>query len=57
MASNDDIEFNPNGGFVLKGGRYSSKPVGPTGNEWAPETGFKYAETGDSTYPYAIVAE
>ena len=57
MASNDDIEFNPNGGFVLKGGRYSSKPVGPTGNEWAPETGFKYSETGDSTYPYAIVAE
>ena len=57
MASNDDIEFNPNGGFVLKGGRYSSKPVGPTGNEWAPEAGFKYAETGDSTYPYAIVAE
>ena len=57
MASNDDIEFNPNGGFVLKGGRYSSKPVGPTGNEWAPETGFKYAETSDSTYPYAIVAE
>ena len=57
MASNDDIEFNPNGGFVLKGGRYSSKPVEPTGNEWAPETGFKYSETGDSTYPYAIVAE
>ena len=57
MASNDDIEFNPNGGFVLKGGRYSSKPVGPTGNEWSPETGFKYAGTGDSTYPYAIVAE
>ena len=57
MASNDDIEFNPNGGFVLKGGRYSSKPVGPTGNEWTPETGFKYSETGDSTYPYAIVAE
>ena len=57
MASNDDIEFNPNGGFVLKGGRYSSKPVGPTGNEWSPETGFKYAETSDSTYPYAIVAE
>ena len=57
MASNDDIEFNPNGGFVLKGGRYSSKPVGPTGNEWAPEAGFKYSETGDSTYPYAIVAE
>ena len=57
MASNDDIEFNPNGGFVLKGGRYSSKPVGPTGKEWAPEAGFKYSETGDSTYPYAIVAE
>ena len=57
MASNDDIEFNPNGGFVLKGGRYSSKPVGPTGNEWTPEAGFKYSETGDSTYPYAIVAE
>ncbi len=57
MASNDDIEFNPNGGFVLKGGRYSSKPVGPTGKEWAPEAGFKYSETGDTTYPYAIVAE
>ena len=57
MASNDDIEFNPNGGFVLKGGRYSSKPVGPTGNEWTPEAGFKYSETGDTTYPYAIVAE
>ncbi len=57
LASDNDVPGNLNGGFILKGGRYSSKPVGPTGNEWAPEAGFKYSETGDSTYPYAIVAE
>ena len=57
LASDNDVPGNLNGGFILKGGRYSSKPFGPDKKEWTPEEGFKYAETGDNTYPYAIVAE
>ena len=55
-ASDDDIGA-PLGGFVLKGGQYSSYPLNDDGTIWQPEAGYRYAETGDDTYPYAIVME
>ena len=57
LASNDDVPGNPLGGFILKGGRYSSQPRSATNTAWTPEAGYKYQETGDATYPYEIVAE
>ena len=57
LASDDDLEGAPLGGFILKGGRFSSYPKNDDGNIWQPESGFKYVETGDTTYPYEIVSE
>ena len=57
LASDDDLEGAPLGGFILKGGRFSSYPKNDDGSTWQPESGFKYVETGDATFPYAIVSE
>ncbi len=57
LASDDDQEGAPLGGFILKGGRFSSYPNNDDGSIWQPESGFKYVETGDATYPYEIVSE
>lgn len=57
LASDDDQEGAPLGGFILKGGRFSSYPKNDDGSIWLPESGFKYVETGDATYPYEIVSE
>lgn len=57
LASDDDQEGAPLGGFILKGGRFSSYPKNDDGSIWQPESGFKYVETGDATYPYEIVSE
>ena len=57
LASDDDLEGAPLGGFILKGGRFSSYPKNDDGSKWQPESGFKYVETGDTTFPYAIVSE
>ncbi len=57
LASDDDLEGAPLGGFILKGGRFSSCPKNDDGSIWQPESGFKYVETGDATYPYEIVSE
>ena len=57
LASDDDQEGAPLGGFILKGGRFSSYPKNDDGNTWQPESGFKYVETEDTTFPYAIVSE
>ena len=56
-ASDDDHAGAPLGGFILKGGRYSSQPKNDDGTIWPAEEGYKYADTGDSTYPYSIVKE
>ena len=53
-ASDDDQAGAPLGGFVLKGGKYSSYPKNDDGSIWQPEAGYQYVETGDATYPYAI---
>ena len=57
LASDDDLEGAPLGGFILKGGRFSSYPKNDDGSIWQPESGFNYVETGDTTFPYAIVSE
>jgi len=57
LASDDDQSGAPLGGFVLKGGKYSSYPKNDDGSIWQPEAGYRYTETGDGTYPYAIVME
>lgn len=57
MASDDDQAGAPLGGLILKGGRYSSQPVNDGGTIWPAEQGYKYVDTGDSTYPYSIVKE
>ena len=57
MASNDDNPANPLGGFLLKGGQYSSKPVGNNNEAWLPAEGYQYQDTGDSTYPFEITAD
>ena len=57
LASDDDQEGAPLGGFILKGGRFSSYPKNDDGSTWQPESGFKYVETEDTTFPYAIVSE
>ena len=57
LASNDDVPDNPLGGFILKGGRFSSQPRSASNQPWTPEEGYTYVETGDSVYPYEIVAE
>lgn len=57
LASDDDLEGAPLGGFILKGGRFSSCPKNDDGSIWQPESGFKYVETEDATYPYEIVSE
>ena len=57
LASDDDLEGAPLGGFILKGGRFSSYPKNDNGSTWQPESGFKYVETEDTTYPYEIVSE
>ncbi len=57
LASDDDQAGAPLGGFMLKGGKYSSYPKNDDGSIWQPETGYRYTETGDGTYPYAIVME
>ena len=57
LASDDDLEGAPLGGFILKGGRFSSYPKNDDGSIWQPESGFKYEETEDTTFPYAIVSE
>ena len=57
LASDDDLEGAPLGGFILKGGRFSSHPKNDDGSIWQPESGFKYVETEDATYPYEIVSE
>ena len=57
LASDDDLEGAPLGGFILKGGRFSSYPKNDDGSTWQPESGFKYEETEDATYPYEIVSE
>ena len=57
LASDDDLEGAPLGGFILKGGRFSSYPKNDDGSTWQPESGFKYVETEDATFPYAIVSE
>ena len=57
LASDDDQAGAPLGGFVLRGGRFSSYPKNDDGSIWQPESGFKYVETGDTTFPYAIVSE
>ena len=57
LASDDDQAGAPLGGFILKGGRFSSYPKNDDGSTWQPESGFKYVETEDTTFPYAIVSE
>ena len=57
LASNDDVPDYPLGGFILKGGRFSSQPRSADNQPWTPEEGYTYVETGDSVYPYEIVAE
>lgn len=57
LASDDDVAGAPLGGFILKGGRFSSYPKNDDGSNWQPESGFKYEETEDDTFPYAIVSE
>ena len=57
MASNDDNPANPLGGFLLKGGQYSSKPMGNNNEAWLPAEGYQYQDTGDSTYPFEITAD
>ncbi len=57
LASNDDVPENPLGGFILKGGRFSSQPRSASNQPWTPEQGYVYRQTGDATYPYEIVAE
>lgn len=57
MASNDDNPANPLGGFLLKGGQYSSKPVGNNNEAWLPAEGYQYQDTEDSTYPFEITAD
>ena len=57
LASNDDVPDNPLGGFILKGGRFSSQPRSASNQPWTPEQGYAYRQTGDATYPYEIVAE
>lgn len=57
LASDDDLEGAHLGGFILKGGRFSSYPKNDDGSTWQPESGFKYEETEDATYPYEIVSE
>ena len=56
-ASDDDQEGDPYGAFVLKGGKYSSMPKNHGGSDWWAEEGYKFVETGDSTYPYEIVPD
>lgn len=57
LASDDDVAGAPLGGFILKGGRFSSYPKNDDGSIWQPESGYTYIETGDSTYPYEIIPE
>lgn len=57
LASDDDQAGAPIGGFVLRGGRFSSYPKNDDGSIWQPESGYVYRETGDVTYPYEIVSE
>ena len=60
LASDDDNPENPFGGFMLKGGKYSSQPMNDAVSPkevWKPESGYKYLDTGDATYPYEIVPE
>lgn len=57
LASDDDVAGAPLGGFILKGGRFSSYPKNDDGSNWQPEFGYKYIETGDDTYPYEIIPQ
>ncbi len=56
-ASDEDQNGTPYGCFVLSGGKFSSRPLNGDNEIWQPESGFKYVETGDATYPYEIVSE
>lgn len=57
LASDDDVAGAPLGGFILKGGRFSSYPKNDDGSNWQPEFGYKYIETGDRAYPYEIIPQ
>lgn len=57
LASNDDVPGNPLGGFVLKGGRFSSYPKHDDGSIWQPEDGYRYEEISEAPYQYEIVPE
>ena len=57
LVSDDDQVGTPLGEFILKGGKYSSYPQNDNASIWQPEAGYRYVETGDETYPYAIVQE
>ena len=60
-ASDDDIETNPMGSFVLKGGRYSSMPKIDTGVDplvnATPAAGYKFVTISESPYVLEIVPE
>lgn len=65
LASDEDQPGTPNGGFILKGGKYSSKPQTnlpkPGYTDWSPAEGYKYQEITEPidglSYSLEIVAE
>ena len=60
LASNDDNPENPFGGFMLKGGKYSSQPIDGGVNPskvWEPEAGYKYVSIAEGDFKYEIVKE
>ena len=61
LASNDDNPSNPYGGFILKGGKYSSLPINDgvsPAQTWEPEDGYKYVEiTAGGDFKWEIVAQ
>lgn len=62
-ASDDDIELNTIGRFILKGGKYSSMPKvynkpNETTSDALAAPGYKFQEiTGDSQFKYEVVPE
>lgn len=63
LASNEDQPGTPNGGFILRGGKYSSKPYTniPSMTEWSPAAGYSYRDITEQidglAYKYEVIAE
>ena len=62
LASDNDVDSNPLGYFIFKGGKYSSMPQMMNKDseyyDYEPYKGYKFKEiTGDSQFKYEVVPE